>query len=114
MDIETIYISNLRRMHSYYFLNSGMAYVVAGADSCGKLTRTYCVIQKVVFYSASNVADRKVLMVCSCEESTSQRERLLATDKNITELLHTFLERERLVYYHFVSRIGKSVLAPGV
>ena len=44
------------------------------------LQNLYCLIQRATFYSASDRLQEIGIMLCSCDQSLSQRERLLATD----------------------------------
>ena len=96
LPLKTIYYCNLKRLQSYYTLSSGAANVVADLNSSGLLTRCYCLIQKILFHSQTN-NDQKSLLVCSCDKSQLQRERLNATEKLISESEH-FYEREKWMY----------------
>ena len=93
---EAVYLSNLRRQHSYCSLSSEMAFAIAGCNDSGQLTKSFCVIQKLMFRSKTSV-EKQIILLCSCEESTQRNQRLIATDRYISESLDHFYEREKLV-----------------
>ena len=71
---ERIYAENLKRCHSYYKLGNGPTYVVSDLKPYGQLTRTYCLIQQKVFYSATDLDQKIAILLCSCDGSSSSKE----------------------------------------
>ena len=74
-----------------------MAYAVSECNHSGQLAKSYCIIQKLIFLSATST-EKRILLVCSCENSLQQKQRLTATGKYITESLDHFCVRERSEY----------------
>lgn len=74
-----------------------MAYAVADVSPSGHLTRSYCLIQRAHFISATDPDQQIDVMLCSCDQSLPQREWLLSTEQYISEPMSIFHQRERLV-----------------
>jgi len=73
-----------------------MAFAIAECNDFGQLTKGFCVIQKLVFFSTTS-SEKRIILLCSCEESMQRNQRLMATDRYVSESLDYFYERERLV-----------------
>ena len=73
-----------------------MAFAIAGCNDFGQLTKSFCVIQKLMFYSKTS-SEKQIILLCSCEKSMQRNQRLIATDRYISESLEHFYEREKLV-----------------
>ena len=97
LSTDTIYRNNVKRFHTCYPLSNGIAYAIADCNTSGQLTRGYCLVQRVTFQSMHSPEAKGNVFLCSCDSALPQRERLLATDKDITEPLDNFLQRERSV-----------------
>ena len=97
LSVEKIYAENLKRCNSYYKLDKGLAYIVSDLKPCGQLSRSYCLIQQKIFYSSFAPSQKLALLLCSCDGSQLQKERLLLTDSYITESPEGLFERERCV-----------------
>ena len=95
LSVEKVYTENLKRYNSYYKLDKGFAYVVSDLKPCGQLSRSYCLIQQKIFYSSCYPTKKLAILLCSCDGSQLQKERLLLTNPHITESLEGFFERER-------------------
>lgn len=95
LSVETTYVNNLQRFHSFYPLNNGMAFAMADLLPSGQLAKTYCLIQRIMFHSASDSTNQENLFSCSCEKSQQQRQRLLSTNRCISEPMQAFCDRER-------------------
>ena len=93
--MEATYINNLERSHSFYPLSNGMAFAMADLLPSGELAKSFCLIQRIVFHSASDLCNQENLFSCSCENSRQQQQRLLSTNRCIFELMQEFCDRER-------------------
>ena len=87
---ETTYLVNIRAAHQFFHLTNQDALVLADCDGMGKLTRQYCLLERLTFTSAT---EQKVLLVCSCAGGKEQH--LAVTSREISENIDGFIKREQ-------------------
>ena len=92
---ETTYLVNIRAAHRFFHLTNQDALVLADCDGIGKLTRQYCLLEKLTFTSAT---EQKVLLVCSCAGGKEQHDRLAVTSSEISENIDGFIKCEQALY----------------
>ena len=100
---EINYISNLKASARFFALSQKDHFAVADCDSKGNLNNKYCLLQMVVF---SDNASTAPIFLCSCEEYTSHRARLLAINHHIDkEQLSSFIAKEKALQCIHVKRL---------
>ena len=72
--MEATYINNLERSHSYP-LSNGMAFAMANLLPSGQPAKSFCLIQRITFHSASDLCNQENLFSSSCEKSQQQQRR---------------------------------------
>lgn len=105
LSVEATYISNLQRLHSFYPLNNGMAFAIADLLPSGQLAKSFCLIQRIIFHSASDLRHQENIFSCSCEKSQQQQQRLFSTNRCISEPMQEFCTEKgnKQVYSHEIN-----------
>ena len=87
------YIGELHRTKRYFALSQPSFFAVADCDETGKLTKKYCLLEKLDF---TDGLENDNLFTCSCSAATTSRKRLTSMCKELKhEPLSRFIRREK-------------------